>query len=57
MIELTERFLEKDIAVIEFSVKHSIYQLGSTDYILHNLHISYVTEACVDTMQGAQYTK
>ena len=33
-----------------------MYHLGSPDDIVHKLQISYVAEACVGTMKGAQHT-
>ena len=48
--------MQKDIAVMEFSEKHFMYQLESPDDIFHKMYFSYVTEACVATMQGAQHT-
>ena len=50
MIELMDSFLEKGIAVMEFSTKHWMYQIGSPDEILHKLQLSYVTAAYVATM-------
>ena len=54
MIELTDSLLEKGIAVMGFSAIHSMYQLGSPDGIIHKIQLSYVTESCVATTQGAQ---
>ena len=56
IIELTDSFLEKGIAVMGFSARHPMHQIGSLYNILHKLQISYVTEACVTTMQGAKNT-
>ena len=56
MLELTERFLEKVIAVMEFSAKKSMYQLRSPDDILQKLQLSYFTEAFVGNIQYTQHT-
>ena len=56
MIERMDSFLGKGIAVMDFTVKHSMYQIGLPDNILHKLQIFYVTESFVGTMQGAQHT-
>ena len=56
MLEVMISFLKKYIVVMDFSVKHLMYQLVSPEEILHKLQISYVTEACVGKIQGAQNT-
>ena len=56
MLELTDSLVEKGISVMEFSAKHSMYQLGYPYETLHKIHISYVTESCVATVKGAEHT-
>ena len=56
MLELTDSFLEEVIAVMKFSAKHLMYQIGSPDEIIQKLQLYYVTEVCVATTKGAQHT-
>ena len=56
MLKLTDSFLKKGIAVIEFYAKNLMYELASPDAILYKIHISHVTEACFTNMKGAQNT-
>ena len=39
-----DSLLEKGIVVMEFSTKHSMYQIGSPYEILHKLQLYYITE-------------
>ena len=48
-------FWKTCISVMEFSAKHSMWQLGYHDKIIHKIQFYYVTEACVDTMQSEQH--
>ena len=56
MLEIKNSFLEKGIAVMEFSIKHLMSQLGYTYEIHQKLQLSYLTKAYASTIQGAQHT-
>ena len=56
MIELTDSFKKNRIAVMEFTAKHSIYQILSLNDIINKINFYYATELCVATMKSAKNT-